>query len=695
MKHEVIRYGNVRVLRMLCFECRAEGFSTECIRHVLDALVDYPDVDEVKLEGIYCREYSENSLKALKEISEVIHRGRIFLGGPLTDKVCKKCENERKKKLEIVLEKLPENLASSIMSLRALLSETQRGSHLKPCGECKDVFANKLKNLLATLENCTAVRMGTDILKPTLRPPFSSVRLEMDVPPEFRLVEAYEIEDCEIKIFYNRNKLQYLYFVVPPECKLNTVQVEILSLARRKLAESFPCSPFDVVQARETIRRKAEKILAEFGESSDVKKIVGCLTRMTVGFGVLDILLADPHVQDIYVDSPINENPVHLIHSDFGECVSNMYLTHSGIEWLISKFRLISGRPFSEAFPVLDLDLGGSRCTVVGPPLSPSGVSFAIRRHRSEPWTLPQFVAKGFLNEEAAGLLSLLVDAQTAMLITGHRGAGKTSLLSSLMLEVPPNVRMITIEDTRELPVDQLRRLGFKILSLVVQPAVGGTENELRAEDALKAALRLGESVLVIGEVRGSEAKVLYEAMRVGTAGNAVMGTIHGSSAKDVFDRVVFDLEIPESSFRITDLIVVVSAVREGGRMTRSRKLTQIVEVEKRNVRETSFRELLSYDPEKGKFRLRLRKSELLRRIADRWGIRRDRLFEMINCKTAMQRTLVDLAFKHPRFLEAEFVVRANLKWREILEEEEVVPREIFRRWKDWLEKEVENNLTR
>ncbi|MEM2508091.1 MAG: hypothetical protein QXF11_01750, partial [Candidatus Hadarchaeales archaeon] len=177
--------------------------------------------------------------------------------------------------------------------------------------------------------------------------------------------------------------------------------------------------------------------------------------------------------------------------------------------------------------------------------------------------------------------------------------------------------------------------------------------------------------------------------MRVGTAGNAVMGTIHGSSAKDVFDRVVFDLEIPESSFKVTDVIVVVSAVREGGRMTRSRKLTEIVEVEKEETRETCFRRLLSYLPEKGKFQIELHKSELLKKIALRWGISRNRLFEMLNYKTAMQRELVSLASREPQILEAEFVVRANLKWREILEIEKSRPSKIFKRWKDWLEKEV------
>ncbi|KXB01325.1 hypothetical protein AKJ43_03460 [candidate division MSBL1 archaeon SCGC-AAA261D19] len=120
-------------------------------------------------------------------------------------------------------------------------------------------------------------------------------------------------------------------------------------------------------------------------------------------------------------------------------------------------------------------------------------------------------------------------------------------------------------QDTAELPMDQLKSLGFKTQSLRVQPAIAGSQWELKAEDALRAALRLGESVLVVGEVRGPETKMLYEAMRVGAAGNCVMGTIHGSSTKDVFERVVYDLGIPSSSFKATDLIVVASPIRPKG----------------------------------------------------------------------------------------------------------------------------------
>jgi type IV secretory pathway ATPase VirB11/archaellum biosynthesis ATPase len=365
---------------------------------------------------------------------------------------------------------------------------------------------------------------------------------------------------------------------------------------------------------------------------------------------------------------------------------------------LVSKLRAASGRPFSEADPVLDMNLAGVRLAVVGPPLSPSGVALAIRRHKPTPWTLPQFIATGFLTPSAAGLLSLLVDANASILITGSRGAGKTSLLGSLMLELPPKYRILTIEDTFELPVEYLRRLGFKVQSLRVQSAVSSSDVELRPEDALRAALRLGESVLVVGEVRGGEARTLYEAMRVGMAGNSVMGTIHGATAQDVFERVVHDLGIHPSSFKATDVIAVAAPIRVRGGLGRVRRLVQITEVRKGwrkdPAAEGGFVDLFTRDYSRDEIEptSTFLESELMGRLARKWAVTRTDLLRNLELRADIYRTLVRSAKKLGRqgLLEAEFVVRSNLVWRGFFERElsgrRVSYQRVYRRWLEWFE---------
>jgi len=120
-------------------------------------------------------------------------------------------------------------------------------------------------------------------------------------------------------------------------------------------------------------------------------------------------------------------------------------------------------------------------------------------------------------------------------------------------ISVPENENFVTgnilAHNTMELPVNQMKDLGYNIESMKSRSVITQVENELPAEEAIRTSLRLGDSALVIGEVRSDEAKTLYEAMRVGAVANFVGGTIHGEDAYSVFDRVVNDLNVPKTSF--------------------------------------------------------------------------------------------------------------------------------------------------
>ena len=120
----------------------------------------------------------------------------------------------------------------------------------------------------------------------------------------------------------------------------------------------------------------------------------------------------------------------------------------------------------------------------------------------------------------------------------------------------------MTIEDTLELPSDYMRRMGYKVQSMLVDERIQGTANT-RADEALRVSLRLGESAIVMGEVRGEEAKTLYQSMRAGRAGSAILGTVHGDSAQSVYQRMVYDVGIPPEAFMATDVIITLGTVRD------------------------------------------------------------------------------------------------------------------------------------
>jgi type IV secretory pathway ATPase VirB11/archaellum biosynthesis ATPase len=265
---------------------------------------------------------------------------------------------------------------------------------------------------------------------------------------------------------------------------------------------------------------------------------------------------------------------------------------------------MLSGRPLDEATPILDTELAigkmRARVAVIQQPLSPSGLAYALRRHREEPWTFPLFVKYRMINSLTAGLLSFLVDGSRTMLVAGTRSAGKTSLLGSLMLEIMPKFRIICVEDTLELPVDTLRKIGYDILRMKVRSALLQTTTEVAADEGIRTSLRFGDSCLIIGEVRSQETRALYEAMRVGALANVVAGTIHGASPYGVFDRVVNDLGVPVTSFKATDCILVANPVKSASGLQSWKRVVQLAEVRKHWTKdpldEQGFVDLLKYN---------------------------------------------------------------------------------------------------
>ncbi|WP_243685339.1 type II/IV secretion system ATPase subunit [Methanosarcina barkeri] len=403
-------------------------------------------------------------------------------------------------------------------------------------------------------------------IRPHVRPPFSSSRVYADVPENTEFLECYDIDNregrkLEVSIYRYIDRPEKFYMIRPPEYNLREEDLKLLEKVRMRMIHHRPKDLVftDPAVAREYFRRMAKTLLEEellaSGEAcspNELESYADLLARYTNGLGIVEDLLSDARITDVYINAPADKNPVHVV-LEGEECVSNVFLSQDDLDALVSRFRIISGRPFGEAVPVLELNLEafGVRVSVIGDPLSSSGLAYAFRKHSLSPWTLPKLINTGSVSPYAAGLLSFLMDGQASVLVAGEVGAGKTSLLSAMLLEIPQKYRILTIEDTPELPIEKLQSLGWKVQGMSSQSSVLKSGAEMSPETALRAALRLGNSALVLGEVRGEEVKVLYEAMQVGKAGNSVIGTIHGSSTVNVYERIVHTLGVPPASFKL------------------------------------------------------------------------------------------------------------------------------------------------
>jgi uncharacterized membrane protein (DUF2068 family) len=303
--------------------------------------------------------------------------------------------------------------------------------------------------------------------------------------------------------------------------------------------------------------------------------------------------------------------------------------------------------------------------------------------------------------------MSFLIDGSRTMLVAGTRSSGKTSLLGSVLIEIMRKYRLITIEDTLELPTDALRVLGYNIQQMKVRSALTKGGSEIAADEGIRTALRLGDSALIVGEIRSLEAFALYEAMRIGALANVVAGTIHGDSPYGVFDRVVNDLKVPKTSFKATDIIVVTNPMKSPDGLHKWRRITQITEVRKHWVddplAERGFVDLMKYDTKQDMLvptpDLINGDSEIIKSIGGNvkeWAGDWDAIWDNILLRAKIKETLVSYAnrLKNNALLEAKFIIDSNDQFHRISEivRNEVGnldPKRIFFSWEEWLKRRV------
>jgi flagellar protein FlaI len=562
------------------------------------------------------------------------------------------------------------------------------------------------------------------IFKPDIIPNFTFTRLISDLPDDAEIIDQYSIgegyNESLVSIFRKKDEAKLVYHLEPPESTLDEDKNMLLNLARGVLIEHQPRAEefIDTERTRQVFFNISRDLVRDLAATkginlnySELNKLAAILVRHTIGFGLVEVLLQDKKLQDILLNAPISMTNIFVRHQDYDECSTNILPSQSDADSWAAKFRIISGRPLDEANPILDtqLEIGNirARIAIIQQPLSPDGLAYAIRRHREQPWTLPLFIQNRMINSFTAGLLSFLIDGSRTLLVAGTRSSGKTSLLGSLMLEIISKYRIIVVEDSLELPVESMKKLGYDILRMKVRSALLKTTTEVSADDGIRTSLRLGDSCLIVGEVRSVEAKALYEAMRVGALANVVAGTIHGASPYAVFDRVVNDLEVPTTSFKATDVVAVCNPLKTPDGLHSWRRVLQLSEIRKHwtkdPLEEKGFVDLLKYNVEKDELEasedLINGDSEIIKDIGANvkgWAGNWDAIYDNILLRGKIKQELVDAANKagKNKLLEAGFSLLSNHMFHKISDEvrEEVglpLSERVFPEWQKWLNKEV------
>jgi flagellar protein FlaI len=371
-------------------------------------------------------------------------------------------------------------------------------------------------------------------------------------------------------------------------------------------------------KAEEWLRDYVKKIVVGYkikiGEGS-LDKIEYYLARDLIYYGKIDPLMHDHMIEDISCDGP--ETPIYIWHRKYESLPTNVVFENANeLDPFTVRLAYLSGKHISIANPMLDASLtDGSRIQLTyAKEVTRKGSTFTIRRFRADPMTIIDLLDFNTLNSMMAAWFWLIIERKANVLVGGGTASGKTTCLNSLCTFIPTYDKIVTIEDTAEmnLPnenwISSIARIGFGSSGAA----------DINLFDLLKAAMRQRPDYVIVGEVRGTEAFTLFQAMATGHGG---LSSIHCDAVSSALNRLESEpMNIPRTLLTILDTIVLQSKVRLADRVTRRMKsVVEIVEMDPIS-KEIITNEVFRWDPKTDTFEYS-GKSILLDKIMKDFGL--------------------------------------------------------------------------
>lgn len=351
----------------------------------------------------------------------------------------------------------------------------------------------------------------------------------------------------------------------------------------------------DESKARNEIREIALQIIVEESAPLSVKQRTVVIQRIedeVMGLGPLEPLLADKTISDILV------NGAKSVYIERHGKLEKTNVTFNDDAHLLNTIdRIVSavGRRIDESSPMVDARLSdGSRVNAIIPPLAIDGPSVSIRRFAVELLSTDDLISLGTINAEMAKVLEVIVKARLNILISGGTGSGKTTSLNILSGFIPHDERVVTIEDSAELQLQQPH-----VVRLETRPPNIEGRGEVTARDLVRNSLRMRPERIIVGEVRGAEALDMLQAMNTGHDGS--LTTIHANTPRDALGRIENMVSMTGISFPIKalraqiaaaiNIVIQVSRLEDG-----SRKLVSIQEINGMEGDIITMSELFKFD---------------------------------------------------------------------------------------------------
>jgi flagellar protein FlaI len=386
--------------------------------------------------------------------------------------------------------------------------------------------------------------------------------------PKGEAVDTYplELDKAKIDVRIERTKDGLMYDLYIPEIDIGTralldeIRKELIAVAAIAVGE---------MADQKAVRHMKDRFMLESGKMLEEKVpgiiketkefLIGVLMQEMLGLGKIEFLINDPKLEEIVI---ANSNEVRVYHKNFGWLLTNITLKSE--DEVTNYANIIArrvGRQISILTPLLDAHVvTGDRANAVLYPISTKGNTITIRKFSRDPWTIIDLIQNKTISKDIAALLWLAIEYEMNILFSGGTASGKTVCLNACMPFIPPNHRVISMEDTRELMLPKF----LYWCPLVTRTANVENKGEVSMLDLLVNSLRMRPDRIVLGEIRRQkEAEVLFEAMHTG---HSVYSTVHADTASETIRRLVNPpINIPPPMLNSVNLNVVMFRDRKRG----------------------------------------------------------------------------------------------------------------------------------
>jgi archaeal flagellar protein FlaI len=422
--------------------------------------------------------------------------------------------------------------------------------------------------------------------------------VEFIVPDELKEIERYWLQEPYTFVSILEDRRTRHYRLVEPS--LTKFEKELLEriyedfqdiLILGSTTSNFEKDTFLVDKALFLLESYKAGISA-----SALQKIIYYLRRNLLGYEKINSLLYDPYIEDISCDGA--EVPLYIYHTRYLNIESNISFKDEELDSLVIKMCQLNNKHVSVSQPIVDARLqDGSRLqAVLGREITPRGSSFTIRKFRKDPMTPIDLLGYETCDLDMLVYLWLVIENGHNILFAGGTASGKTSMLNATSLFMPSTAKIVSIEDTREL----LLYHNNWVSGIARQSFAGDSTGEVSMFDLLRAALRQRPDFIIVGEVRGSEALTLFQAM---STGHATSSTMHAGDVQTVINRLTHEpINVPHVMLQSLDVLCIQKQAYIGEkRVRRTQSLVEVLNVDP-ETGDLGINELFNWEPSEDYF---------------------------------------------------------------------------------------------